>query len=228
MGSGFSQQADTQQQSEGSPTHHDTKTAGITRLPHDCHAILKDADTAINMSSMDPLYAGLFLSKKRKKYWVDKASHGNCFLVYARDLSITWGEDNRYWCWPCIKETSEEVVDGAEMIDVCWLEIHGKLEISKLTPGIKYEVVFVVMLKDPAYGWEVPVNVRLILPDGNKQQHKENLMEKPRSTWVEIPVGEFMVQPKKEGFVEFSLYEYEGGAWKRGLLIKGAAIRPKH
>lgn len=123
---------------------------------------------------------------------------------------------------------SEEVVDVAEMLDVCWLEIHGKFEIYKLTPGIMYEVVFVVMLKDPAYGWEVPINVRLTLPDGNKQEHKENLMEKPRSKWVEIPAGEFMVEPRKGGFVEFSLYEYEGGDWKKGLLVKGAAIRPKH
>ncbi|KAI3695782.1 hypothetical protein L1987_78782 [Smallanthus sonchifolius] len=232
MGSGLSQQADVvSPASQDHENHHITKTTVSTtstllnNLPHDCEAILKDADTAISMSSIDQLYAGVFLNKKRKKYWIDKASHGNCFLLYARDLSITWGEDNRYWHWPYIKETSEEI---AEILNVCWLEIHGKFEISKLTPGIKYEVVFVVMLKDPAYGWEVPINVRLILSDGNKQEHKENLMEKPRSKWVEIPVGEFMVEPKKGGFVEFSLYEYEGGAWKKGLLVKGAAVRPKH
>ncbi|KAC9929941.1 hypothetical protein E3N88_45060 [Mikania micrantha] len=123
---------------------------------------------------------------------------------------------------------SNEVVDVAEMLDVCWLEIQGKFEISKLTPRIKYEVVFVVMLKDPAYGWEVPINVRLILPDGKIQEHKECLIETPRSKWLEIPVGEFMVEPTKRGFVEFSLYEYEGGAWKKGLMVKGASIRPKH
>ncbi|KAK9074954.1 hypothetical protein SSX86_003273 [Deinandra increscens subsp. villosa] len=237
MGSGLSHQPDTQLQSEVSPTsqnhenHQNTKTEGITTstwLPHNCETILKDADTPIDTSSIDQLYAGVFLNKKRKKYWVDKASHGNCFMVYARDLLITWGEDNRYWHWPYIKETSEEVVDVAEMLNVCWLELHGKFEISMLTPGIKYEVVFMVMLKDPAYGWEVPINVRLILPDGNKQEHKENLIETPRAKWVEIPVGEFTAEPKKEGFVEFSLYEYEGGAWKKGLMVKGAAIRPKH
>ncbi|GJY95185.1 hypothetical protein Tco_0511546 [Tanacetum coccineum] len=39
------------------------------------------------------------------EYWVDKASNGNNFLVLARDLSVTWGEDSRYWHWPYIKET---------------------------------------------------------------------------------------------------------------------------
>ncbi|KAD3640390.1 hypothetical protein R6Q59_003212 [Mikania micrantha] len=238
MGSGLSQQAGKRHQievltaSQNQENHHNTKTAGDTtstrnNLPHDCEAILKDADTVINTSSIDRLYDGVFLNKKRKKYWVDKASHGNCFLLYARDLLITWGEDSRYWQWPCINEASE-VVDVAEMLDVCWLEIQGKFEISKLTPRIKYEVVFVVMLKDPAYGWEVPINVRLILPDGKIQEHKECLIETPRSKWLEIPVGEFMVEPTKRGFVEFSLYEYEGGAWKKGLMVKGASIRPKH
>ncbi|KAI7751439.1 hypothetical protein M8C21_022922 [Ambrosia artemisiifolia] len=211
MGSRLSQDADTQQQYEAS---------------HE--AILKDADTAIDASSIEPLYAGIFLNQKRQKYWVDKASHGNCFLVYARDLTITWGGDKRYWHWTNIQETSEEVVECAELLNVCWLEIHGKFEISKLTPGIMYEVVFVVMVKDHAYGWGVPINVRLVLPDGNKEWRKENIMDKQRSKWFEIPVGEFKVEPKKGGFVEFSLYEYEGGAWKKGLLVKGAAIRPKH
>ncbi|GLT63049.1 hypothetical protein SLA2020_356430 [Shorea laevis] len=80
--------------------------------------------------------------------------------------------------------------------------------------------------EDPAYGWEDPVNVRLILPDRNKQERKENLMKKPRGEWIEIPVGEFVASPEMAGEIEFSIYEY-GGKWKRGLVIKGVAIRPK-
>ncbi|PWA69710.1 phloem protein 2-A1 [Artemisia annua] len=215
MGCGLSQEAN-RKQSEASPTkntlqthenHHNTKTAVLTtstlsnNLPHEFEAIIKDSDTVIDKSSIDKLYDGVFLNEKRKKYWVDKASNGNCFMVFARDLSVTWGEDSRYWCWPNInKETSEVVLDVAELLNVCWLDVNGKFEISKLTPGIKYEVVFVVMMKDSAYGWGVPINFSLVLPDG---------------------------KAKEGGFVEFSLYEH-GGAWKNGLLVKGAAIRPKY
>lgn len=39
-----------------------------------------------------------------QKYWVDKNSN-NCFMVYARDLSICWVEDLRYWKWTSMKET---------------------------------------------------------------------------------------------------------------------------
>lgn len=110
---------------------------------------------------------------------------------------------------------------------MCWLEVHGTFQIEKLSPGFVYEVVFLVMMKDPAYGWEVPIKLRLTLPDGKSQEHEENLKEKPKGQWVEIPVGELRTSTGNSGDIQFSLYEYHGGLWKRGLLIKGVAIRPK-
>lgn len=115
----------------------------------------------------------------------------------------------------------------AELKRVCWLEVHGKFDTRKLSPGILYQVSFIIMLKDPAQGWELPVNVRLVLPGGKKQQHKENLMEKLRARWIEVPVGEFVVSEKDGGEMEISMFEYEGGMWKQGLVIKGIAIKPK-
>ncbi|KAK3037083.1 hypothetical protein RJ639_029925 [Escallonia herrerae] len=113
------------------------------------------------------------------------------------------------------------------MLKVCWPEVHGRFETTNLSPGIVYEVLFVVMLKEPAYGWEVPVNLRLILPDGSTREHKENLMEKETGQWIEILAGKVTAIPDNVGDIQFSLYEYEGGIWKRGLLVKGVTIRPK-
>ncbi|KAL7089674.1 hypothetical protein ACP275_13G198600 [Erythranthe tilingii] len=201
------------------------------QLPQNCEDILKHADSPVDRSSakklLEQLHAGVFLNQKRKKYWVDQESNHNCFILFARDLSITWGEDDRFWHWPLLKESSDESLAVAELLDVCWLEVHGKFEIANLSPGATYEISFVVKLKDPAYGWENPVNLRLTLPDGSKQEHKENLMEKPRGKWIEITAGELKSSAEKAGEMEFSLYEYEGGKWKKGLLIKGVAIRPK-
>lgn len=84
------------------------------------------------------------------------------------------------------------------------------------------------MLKAAAYGWKVPVNVRLTLPDGNKKESKADLNKIPREKWTEIPVGEFRASPGLLGNIEFSMYEYEDGKWKSGLLIKGVAVRPKN
>ncbi|XP_052201834.1 lectin-like [Diospyros lotus] len=209
------------------------RTTAQVKLPHNYEAIIKDADSPIDKSSpdklSDQLQAGVFLTQKKKKYWVDRKSNSNCFMLFSRDLSITWSEDYKYWRWYSEKETSDVLVEVAELLNVCWLEIHGNFEARNLSPGVEYEVVFVMMLKDPAYGWEVGVNLRLILPDGSIQQHEENLMEKPRGRWIEIPAGEFRTSPSHDtmGDIQFSLCEYKGGKWKRGLVVKGAAIRPK-
>lgn len=123
------------------------------------------------------------------------------------------------------------MIEVAELKKVCWLEVHGHLDIRKLSPGVLYQVSFVIMLKDPAPGWDHPVNVRLVLPvaGGKKQQllYKENFIEKSRACWIEIPVGEFVASDKDAGEMEISMYEYEGGMWKQGLVIKGVAIKPK-
>ncbi|KAA8544785.1 hypothetical protein F0562_019511 [Nyssa sinensis] len=241
MGSGSSRHKATSQTSEEPRKTNiiETQTQTTTQqilLPHKYEDIVKDADSPIDNSSIDKLYdqlyAGVFLNRKRKaspivKYWVERKSNNNCFMLFARDLLITWSDDIRYWHWTYLNETSDVLIDVAELLDVCWLEVRGKFQTVKLSQGIMYEVVFVVMLKDPAYGWEVPVILRLTLPDGSTQEHKENLMEKPRGRWIEIPVGEFRTTAEKVGDIGISLCGSEGGNWKRGLVIKGVSIRPK-
>ncbi|KAG2688086.1 hypothetical protein I3760_09G077400 [Carya illinoinensis] len=162
-----------------------------------------------------------------QKYWVDKNSK-NSFFLYARSLSILWGEDKRYWQWRRIQETSDEVIEVAELLDVCWLDVTGKFETASLSPGTLYELAFVVkIMKDLAYGWEAPVDVELTLPNGTKQEHKENMKEKPRGNWIEIPVGEFVTSSENIGEIKFSIYRHDG-LWKRGLVVKGITIRPKY
>ncbi|XP_058730638.1 protein PHLOEM PROTEIN 2-LIKE A1-like [Vicia villosa] len=200
-------------------------------FPHNYENILKDADSPVNKSSrekmFDQLNAGVFLHRKTKKYWVEKKSKANCFMLYARALSITWAENPLYWEWKQQKDASDGMTEVAELVSVCWLEVHGKFDTRKLSPGILYQVLFCVKLIDPAQGWELPVNVRLVLPGGKKQQYKMNLMEMLRGRWIEVPVGEFVASEKDGGEMEISMFEYEGGMWKQGLVIKGIAIKPK-
>ncbi|BAT74855.1 hypothetical protein VIGAN_01262600 [Vigna angularis var. angularis] len=208
-------------------------------IPHNYEHILKDADSPVANSSnwgnlLDQLYAGVFLAHKTKKYWVEKKSNSNCFVVYARALSITWAENQNYWTWEQKKEESCYVCCSGSMIElaklkrVCWLEVHGKFDIGMVSPGVLYQVSFIVMLKDSAEGWEIPINVRLVLPGGRKQEQRENLMDKSRERWIEIRVGEFVASEKDAGQMEISMYEYEGGMWKTGLIIQGLSIKPNN
>ncbi|KAE8038961.1 hypothetical protein FH972_011420 [Carpinus fangiana] len=100
------------------------------------------------------------------------------------------------------------IFDVAELIEVYWLDVRGKFEITKPSPDINtYEVAFVLKLEEQASGWEVPLNLTLILPDGNKQKRRENLAGKPRGKWIEIQVGKFVASPERSREIEFAIYE---------------------
>ncbi|KAM0867563.1 hypothetical protein ACQ4PT_041897 [Festuca glaucescens] len=198
------------------------------RLPlntncHDIWDIIMSFDCFFNM------VCGLNMQRMVQKYWVDGRTRHNCFMLLPRGLHITWSEDPKYWTWQPLKEGSDAQAEteSVALQNVCWLEVIGKLELSHLTPGVTYDVVFEVMLTDPAYGWSTPVNLRLKLPDGTMQQHKENLMTKTRGEWQQLKVGEVKPLKGQNGEAEVSMFEYEGGQWKRGLLIKGIKIVPK-
>ncbi|CAL5334382.1 unnamed protein product [Camellia sinensis] len=73
---------------------------GITRPPLNFLAILKDANISIDMSSPDKLceqlYSGVYLKPNKLKYFVDKKSNKNCFVLFARELNICWNDNPQY------------------------------------------------------------------------------------------------------------------------------------
>ncbi|KAL5223381.1 hypothetical protein ABZP36_028094 [Zizania latifolia] len=231
MGAAPSQEEATHTAEGSSAASSNTNQAQLKRAPapHMFEAIVADEKTTTASALEDQVYTGIFLARKTKKYWVDERTRHNCFMLFPRVLSITWSENPNYWTWYTLKEESDAdtQIEVASLKNVCWLEIHGRLELSYLTPGVTYEVVFQVMLTNPAYGWSVPVNLQLKFPDGTVHQHKENLQEKLRLQWLELKVGEVKAQQGQTGEIEISMFEYDGGQWKRGLVIKGIKIIPK-
>ncbi|CAL5330979.1 hypothetical protein CsSME_00011959 [Camellia sinensis var. sinensis] len=166
-----------------------------------------------------------YIEHKRKKKWIDEKFSCNCFTLYPRSLFVTWGTRVEYWDWKCFKETSDENVEVAKLNAVCWLDVRGKFNMSELSPGIVYEVIYVIKLTNGASGWELPIVLRLSLP-GKLQERQVSLLEKPKGEWLELNVGNFQTQDCENGEVCFDLYEH-GGHWKRGLIIQCAIIRPK-
>lgn len=47
-------------------------------------------------------------------------------------------------------------------------------------------------------------------------------------SWMEIEMGVFFNSNGEDGDVEMSFTEVKGGHWKRGLILHGIEIRPKH
>uniref|UniRef100_A0A1D1ZCW7 Protein PHLOEM PROTEIN 2-LIKE A1 n=1 Tax=Anthurium amnicola TaxID=1678845 RepID=A0A1D1ZCW7_9ARAE len=199
----------------------------LKKFPHRYSDIVGQADRPAMGNLEKSKFSGIFLNQRRKKYWIDEKSGCNCFMLFARDLSITWSDDPRYWKWCALQETSDVCVEVAALLRVCWLDIYGRFEISHLTPGITYEVAFVVMMQYTSDGWNTPVNLRLTDPEGNQQKHLESLIDKPRGEWIELIVGELKATAASAGEIAISLFEHDDGAWKSGLIVKGIFIRPK-
>ncbi|KAI3432951.1 uncharacterized protein J3R85_007379, partial [Psidium guajava] len=205
------------------------KQTTARRPPHNYMAILKDADKPIDSSSKEKLceqlYDGVLLNNKKKKYWVDKESNKNCFMVLARDLAIVWGENKDNWEWITFQETSDMEVDVAILQAVCWLEVSGKFRTIALAPMTTYEIAFVVTRIDSSYHWDVPVTFTVTLPNGKKEECVQSLRRVPRQRWEHIPICKFVMSPENVGEVTFALNEH-GGNWKSGLVINGVSFRP--
>ncbi|XVE90304.1 hypothetical protein DITRI_Ditri20bG0066800 [Diplodiscus trichospermus] len=171
----------------------------------------------------------VFLEHKRKKTWKDAKSGQVCFMLYPRSLYITWSNRDQYWSWNSYEHTSNDNIEVAKLINVCWLDVRGKLNMSDLSPATLYEVVYEVKLTKDASGWELPIKLRLSLP-GKVKERQVSLLQKPRGEWMELNVGHFCTEESGETGetreVCFDLYAH-GGHWKNGLVIRGAILRPK-
>ncbi|KAI3851108.1 hypothetical protein MKW92_042861 [Papaver armeniacum] len=192
--------------------------------------ITRDADMKIELLARRRF--GIFSNENKEKCWIDSSGR-NCFMLFPKSLHITWGDNTDYWTWLSIIEPSasdDAEIEVPELVKVCWLSVHGKLDMSKLSPGVNYEVVFVVMFREWSDGWSTPVDLCLMLPDGQRPVRKVNLETMPKSQWVEIHVGDFKSpqQPDdEETEASFWLLEQEVLNWKKGLVIEGAIVRPK-
>ncbi|KAF3450869.1 hypothetical protein FNV43_RR06958 [Rhamnella rubrinervis] len=166
-----------------------------------------------------------FQEFKKKKIWVvDKKSGNKSMMLYPRSTDVTWGFPP-YWRWNCYKETSDENIEVLKLSAVCWLNVRGLFKMSELSPGVEYEMAYIIKLTKGEFGWELPVTLEITIPSlGKVQKRVVSLLEKPRGEWIELNGGSFQAQ--ENGEVWFDLYEH-GGHWKSGLIIKGIIIRPK-
>ncbi|XP_072952029.1 uncharacterized protein PHLOEM PROTEIN 2-LIKE A4-like [Typha angustifolia] len=146
------------------------------------------------------------------------------FMLYPK-YSIAWGDTPQYWTWIWIKSDSKNtLVEVPRLVQVWWLDVAGNLDMSDLSKGTKYSVVFKVMKKKPSEGWAIPVNFTLTLPDGSSSLHKASLKGEPVDTWFDLYAGDFVAPGP--GLLKFSMRETSDTNRKTGLIIKGVQIKP--
>ncbi|CAL5056401.1 unnamed protein product [Urochloa decumbens] len=262
-------------------------------LPHDHAAVLARADEPVACESKKDLFSRLcdnpvLLDGATMSFGLERRSGAKCFMLAARALSIVWGDDPSCWIWTAGLPGSR-FPEVAELVDVCWLEITGKLSLSLLSPGTTYAAYLVYAISDDSYGLEchigmLPPKATVTVVSGSggggkptptpavtssshaiclqhmqgeeeaaahrrktqymrlRRSYGRNKMltreadpdircPRPRGDgWAEVELGEFAVAAggEDDAVVEVRFEEVDSRRWKRGLIVQGIEIRPKH
>ncbi|KAF3785888.1 F-box protein PP2-B11 [Nymphaea thermarum] len=211
-------------------------------LPPDIHQLLSRASRPIHFSSKRELFFGLCSSPliidfDQKSFSLDRSSGKKCFMLSARELGISWGDDERYWRWINLPESRFPEV--AELLYVWWLSISGRISTADLSPSTRYAAYFVFKHTNNSYGFDsLPAKLSIRMNDSPRVSeheafiHPENAAARRRSAlwpregygeWMEVKVGEFFTDDEG-GELEFNLMETRQA--KSGMLLEGLEIRP--
>lgn len=189
----------------------------------------------LEVSSKRELYFRLcdsvFIDKGRKIFWLERSTAKIGYMLSARELSIVWSLDERYWRW--VSRDDSRFKEVAELLEVCWLEIKGQISRSDLSADTNYRVVFVFKFNERASGWsQVPIRFSVKTPDGKATEKQQVFDGGAKDGWTEMVAGEFSVRAaegdgNEPASVEFCMKEVVNLNWKSGLLIDGVRIEPK-
>ncbi|KAF7086848.1 hypothetical protein CFC21_090106 [Triticum aestivum] len=84
--------------------------------------------------------------------WLDRETGAKCYMLSARKLSIVWVDT--HWAWIPLEDS--RFSEGAELEDVCWFEIHGKIHSKMLSQDTTYAAYMVFKMADYYYGLNFP------------------------------------------------------------------------
>ncbi|CAN4105777.1 unnamed protein product [Withania somnifera] len=116
-----------------------------------------DGPNSISFGSKKELFLYLcdhpiFMDGGSLSFSLEKCSGKKCYMLAARSLAIVWADTPRYWRWISLPESRFSEV--AELLDVCWFDISGKINTSVLSPDTNYAAYFVFTTKSGTYGFD--------------------------------------------------------------------------
>ncbi|CAH8387631.1 unnamed protein product [Eruca vesicaria subsp. sativa] len=188
----------------------------------------------------------------KKRFWLEKGSGKMCCVLSAMDLTIAWSD----WpdCWQWKKDPESKFKEVAELREVFWFEIRGKIGCEMLSKGTHYTVYLVFKRAgDGSYGFDnkpMDAQVGFVGKDATKtlvlleprrdgylyvsDSLKTVLIEvraEPKERgdgWSEVKLGNFYINDggcDDNDEIEFSIME--ASKRKGGLIFQGIEIRPK-
>nr|GEY13165.1 F-box domain, phloem protein 2-like protein [Tanacetum cinerariifolium] len=143
------------------------------------------------------------------EFKLDTNSGKKCYIIGARELSIAWHDDTRYWKWGNVPES--RFAEVAILEEVCWLDIRGKISTAILSPRSTYVAYIVFKMALNASGLHVPA--KAVVTFGGKKNKISNVYLQQRATltqvahtkredgWMEIELGKFSHDDGDEGLI---------------------------
>ncbi|TVU27758.1 hypothetical protein EJB05_19258, partial [Eragrostis curvula] len=187
-------------------------------LPDDGDAILARADEPVlfECESKKDLFSRLcdspvLLDGATMSFGLERRSGAKCFMLSARALNIVWGDDPTCWIWTPSLPGSSTTTEHA----VCLQHMHGEEETAMHRRKQQY------MRLRKGYGGRKMMLTREADPDIRCPRRRAD-------GWAEVELGVFAVAGDEDGVVEVGLKEIDSQRWKRGLIMQGIEIRPKH
>ncbi|XP_064971222.1 putative F-box protein PP2-B12 [Musa acuminata AAA Group] len=123
-------------------------------LPSDYRSILSRAIRPVVCSSKRDLFFrlcdSLLIDAGKMSFWLERSSGAKCYMLSARSLSITWGDTPQYWRWVPLSDC--RFSEAAELVNVCWLEIRGKIQSRMLSGRRTYAAYLIFRLADWSRG----------------------------------------------------------------------------
>ncbi|XP_010241135.1 PREDICTED: putative F-box protein PP2-B12 isoform X1 [Nelumbo nucifera] len=124
-------------------------------LPSDYKEILSRSDSPLLFSSKKHLFFHLchhpiLIDNGNKSFALDRCSGKKSFMIAARELSIVWGDVPQYWRWRSLPNSRFSEV--AELLNVRWLEIHGRMERRMLSTATNYVAYLVLKFVEGGRG----------------------------------------------------------------------------
>lgn len=220
-------------------------------LPSDIDRILNRSVSPLNYTTKRRLYfllcdSPILLDHGNVSFSLEKRSGKKCLMVAARQLSISWGDNPRYWIWS--SDDNSRFSEVAILKHVWWLDIRGKMKTGMLSRHTTYETYLVFKLYEDAHGLDsakasirfvneredVPVDeASTVYPDTRTsaydiEQQNGEFSRRRKDEWLEIKTGEFETGARDDDDeVETRFMSIDGGRTKGGLIVQGIEFRPK-
>lgn len=159
------------------------------------------------------------------------------YMLGARRLCITWGDDPINWKWRAHLDSRFSEI--AELNDVWWLDIRGKIDINMLSPRTFYAAYLVFRLQEGSRGLDVGNTTITFVGDDTEEDAEERakiVSLHPSENgnrgkavtrddgWMEVEMGNFYLADDDEGKVQARLFERTTS--KSGLIVEGIEFRP--